>query len=117
MAIEEKLLSYCGLVCSACEAYLATQDNDDAQRATVAAAWSKLYQGSFVPQDINCDGCTVENGRHFSHCQSCQIRACARERGVQSCAYCADYACQKLTDFFNLAPGTKETLDALRASR
>ena len=34
---------YCGLDCSQCEAYLATQKNDDAERSRIAKAWSDQY--------------------------------------------------------------------------
>ncbi len=117
MALQETLISYCGMVCSECEAYLATQDNDNDQRATVAEAWSKLYGVQLVPKDINCDGCVAKNCRHIGHWQTCEIRRCAQERAVQSCADCADYACQKLSAFLDIVSGNKDRLDALRAAR
>lgn len=115
--MRERLIGYCGLVCSDCEAFLATQDNDNDQRATVAELWSKLYDVDIKPRDINCDGCITENCRHFKRCSTCEIRQCAKGRAIANCAYCEDYACEMLTAFFGIAPGTKATLDELRASR
>ena len=33
------MIGYCGLDCAQCEAFIATQNNDDALRAKVAAEW------------------------------------------------------------------------------
>lgn len=113
--MQERLIACCGLVCSECDAYLATQDNDDGQRATVAELWSKLYRAEITPREINCDGCITENCRHFKHCATCEIRQCAKGRTIENCAHCDAYACKKLREFFDIAPGAKSTLDAIRA--
>jgi hypothetical protein len=53
-----KLLAYCGLDCGGCGVYLATKNNDKAQRIKTAEEWSKQYGYTFSPEDINCGGCT-----------------------------------------------------------
>lgn len=113
----EKLIAYCGLVCSECPAYIATQKDDDVERANVAKTWSEQFGHEFKPEDINCDGCTSVNGRHLGYCSTCQIRLCGIEREVIDCAYCADYPCAKLEDFFKMAPEAKATLDGVREGR
>jgi hypothetical protein len=110
-----KMTSYCGLDCGTCSARIATEKNDDALRKKTAAEWSKAYSSDIKPADVNCSGCTTADGVHFSYCESaCKIRKCARPRKVSTCAACPDYACDKLQDFFKMAPQAKETLDALR---
>ena len=37
-----EFIAYCGLNCEACEARLATMNNDDALRRKVAREWSEL---------------------------------------------------------------------------
>ena len=37
-----KMIAFCGLDCTKCDAYIATQTNDDALRAQTAKLWSKL---------------------------------------------------------------------------
>ncbi|MDH4207759.1 MAG: DUF3795 domain-containing protein [Anaerolineae bacterium] len=111
----EEIVAYCGLTCSECPAYLATQANSDADRRSVAAKWSQDYGSDIKPDQINCDGCLPGQGRYFSHCAVCDIRACGVARGVKNCAHCEDYGCEKLTRFFGLVPAAKAKLDGLRS--
>jgi hypothetical protein len=113
---EVQIIGVCGLICSECEAYKATQADDDALRAEVARKWSEEYGGSLVIADINCDGCVAE-GIKFSHCAECKMRECAAERGLPNCAHCDDYeTCEKIAGFFEMVPPAKQTLDAIRAA-
>ncbi len=109
----ERMIAYCGLNCAECAAFLATREDDDEKRKQVAEQWSKEYHAAFKPEDINCDGCS-KKGRLFSYCSSCQIRQCGREKEVKNCAYCNDYPCQRLADFFQVAPQCKTNLDEIR---
>jgi len=109
------MIAYCGLDCSKCGAFLATQANDDALRAKTSEEWSKAFGADIDPKDINCTGCTSD-GLKFHYCANiCEIRKCAHGRKVGTCAECGDYACAKLDEFFKMAPNAKETLDSLRS--
>jgi hypothetical protein len=90
--------------------------DDDALRVETAATWSKEFGQPFKAEDINCVGCLEETGIHISHCSECEIRQCGMARGVANCAFCEDYACEKLTKFFGMVPEAKVTLDGLRAA-
>jgi hypothetical protein len=46
-----RLISICGLVCSECGAYIATQADDDVQRKKVADEWARAYQADLKPED------------------------------------------------------------------
>jgi hypothetical protein len=109
-----KVIAYCGIVCSECGAFIATQNDDDAKRKETAEQWSKQFGHPMKPEDINCDGCLSESGRLVGHCNICEIRKCGQERGVVNCAYCGDYACDKLEKFFQMAPMFRATLDEIR---
>ena len=50
----------------------------------------------------------------MSHCSECGIRACGVEKGVENCAHCDEYGCDKLTEFFGFVPDAKTTLDGIR---
>jgi hypothetical protein len=110
----EKIISYCGLVCSDCPAFIATQKNDDAERKKVAETWSKEFKKEIKPEDINCDGCLVDSDTVFNYCKVCEIRKCAKDRVGVNCAYCDDYGCEKLTKFFDMVPDAKKRLDEVR---
>ena len=47
------MIACCGLDCSQCGAYQATQANDDAKRAAVAGEWSERYNVEVSPDQIN----------------------------------------------------------------
>jgi hypothetical protein len=69
-----KMIAYCGLVCSNCPSFLATQNNDDAMRRNTAAFYSEKYGFDLKPEEINCDGCKTQGGKLLAYCQSCAIR-------------------------------------------
>ena len=85
-------IAYCGLDCGACEARIATANDDGALRAKVAKEWSESNGVDITPEMINCDGCRVE-GRKTVYCESlCSIRQCALGRGVETCGACGEVA-------------------------
>jgi hypothetical protein len=112
----DKIIAYCGLVCSDCPAYVATQANDQAALEKVAAQWRQEFNApNITVEAVICDGC-LDGGRKCGHCAECQIRACGVERGVANCAHCADYpTCDKIQGFFGFVPQAKVTLDGIRA--
>ncbi len=42
-----EMISYCGLLCHECGAFIATLTNDNTKRAEVAAQWTKEYHKEF----------------------------------------------------------------------
>jgi Protein of unknown function (DUF3795) len=111
----EKIIGYCGLICTECPAYLAKQNDDDDLRKNTAQEWSKRYGADIKPENINCAGCTTD-GVKFAHCNKCEIRVCGISRGVKNCGHCDDYACDKLIEFFGFVPDAKKVLDAEKLS-
>ena len=107
----ERIMAFCGLTCQDCGAFVATQNDDDAKRVEVSQEWSRLFKVEVKPEDINCDGCLTDEGRLFSYCKVCEIRRCAKEQGLLSCAHCDSYPCQKLDFIFKTTPEAKERLD------
>ncbi|MFO7618794.1 MAG: DUF3795 domain-containing protein [Thermoplasmata archaeon] len=107
----DRIIGFCGLVCTDCPAYLATQKNDEKLRKETAAKWSEMYHSDIKPDAINCDGCTTP-GKKFHHCTECEMRLCGLAKGVKNCGHCTDYACDKLVAFFKYVPDAKDVLDA-----
>lgn len=110
----EKIIAYCGLVCSECPAYVATQAGDKEALDKIVEQWRVEYNAPDITvSGVMCDGC-LDGDRKCGHCFECEIRACGMEKGVANCALCRDYGCAKLEAFFKLAPQARTTLDALR---
>ena len=112
-----KMIAFCGLTCTDCAAYLATQANDYAALRRVRDQWREEYNApQMTVDDVACDGCLVD-GLKCGHCAECDIRACGQSRGVANCAHCTDYAtCEKLERFFGFVSDAKAVLDQVRAS-
>jgi hypothetical protein len=113
-----QLIAYCGLACSDCEAYKATQANDMEELERIAGRWAVQYGHSgMTANDVMCDGCTNEAGRHVGYASQCAVRACGVRHGVVNCAYCDEYGCETLTAFVSQVPPARETLERIRQSR
>ena len=112
----DKIIAYCGLVCTDCPAYIATQADDRAALERVAAQWREEFNAPNISvESVICDGCLTDEGRKCGHCFECEVRACGVEQGVANCAHCDKYACDKLETFFGFAPDARVTLDGIRA--
>jgi predicted nucleic acid binding AN1-type Zn finger protein len=108
------LIAACGLDCAKCDAFIATQANDQAALEKLAEKWRVDYHSpDITAANLLCDGC-MAGGRTIGYCKECKIRACAQERGLENCAACPDYACENLTAFWANAPQAKANLEALR---
>ncbi|UYP46099.1 hypothetical protein NEF87_002384 [Candidatus Lokiarchaeum ossiferum] len=107
-------ISFCGINCLKCPAYIAKRTNDNELRKRTAMEWGSV---GFVidPEKISCDGCH-SNGELLMHCSDCKVRNCGLKKGVKTCAECPDYACNDLEELWtNLhAPEAKVQLDNLR---
>lgn len=92
-----RLIAYCGLDCSKCEARKATINNDDNLRIKVAEEWSKLNQVTITKEMINCEGCRM-NGLKTPFCDKlCPIRMCASQKNVETCGDCLEInTCDKI---------------------
>ncbi|MCK5248206.1 DUF3795 domain-containing protein [Candidatus Bipolaricaulota bacterium] len=110
----EKMIATCGLTCTECAAYIATKSGDAAALEALAKTWSKEYEAELTPEDCACAGCHSTVGPWMTHCAECEYRACGTEKGVETCAECSEYACDKLVKFFEFVPVAKTTLDGLR---
>ena len=120
--LMSEMIAYCGLACETCPIYLATrQANAQEQarmRAEIVRRCRELYGMDMTLEDVtDCDGCRTGEGRLFSGCKKCRIRSCARAKGLENCAYCADYACEQLEEFFTQDPSARVRLEQSRSKQ
>lgn len=104
----DEMMAYCGALCNQCWAYKATMMDDMELRERTAAQWSKAYGTQINPEDINCKGCRSD--LLFSRCNFCEIRACARTKGVEDCGKCKEFVCAKVDEVLKYDAGAMERL-------
>ena len=115
----DEMIAYCGLDCNSCPILLATgEQNKEKQkekRKEILQLIKQHYGLKCELKDItDCDGCMTETGRLFSACKDCPIRKCARKKALESCAYCDEYICETLEEFFVKESSAKNRLDKTR---
>ena len=85
----------CGLDCFNCPVFLA--NDDEKIRAMVAAKMG------ISPEQAVCKGCRGEKGKCPIIPLPCHVYPCAEEKGLESCADCADFPCDHLHPYADRA--------------
>lgn len=120
------MVAFCGVICTDCQAYVATQADDRDALEQVLAHWREYFNApDLTVEDIICDGCLTGDGRLNGYCRQCKIRPCGVARGVTNCAHCDEYTCDELErflgvcdkqeGFFGFVREARVTLDGIRA--
>jgi hypothetical protein len=90
MAENAKMIGYCGYNCHLC----AARSEDPVIRQKLVDGWRKLFgHQNYTAENVKCDGCPSD-GKVAD--RQCKARPCAKERGLESCAYCNEFPCDKL---------------------
>lgn len=121
--MDKKYMCYCGLYCENC----ATKAKvEPAARALHREMKKAGFEGmvKFLPdgdafwnflksmaEEGTCESCQGGSGN-----PGCEIRICAKEKGVKMCALCESYPCEKFSGFFAGYPAVKEDNALLRES-
>ena len=109
------MLSYCGLNCEECEAFVATKDNDEILKEKVANKWSKLYGKELKQENISCYGCKSD-GQKGQYCgKMCKVSKCCIGKDFETCAQCESFVCEDLQEIFNYSLDAKKNLECLRS--
>jgi hypothetical protein len=111
METQNEMTAFCGIRCNECQAYKATQAKDTETLVEVAKKWSS-DELQLVPEDVLCDGCQSE--RVFNWAHNCTTRTCGLEKGVENCALCGEYICEKLEKHWGMLG--EETRAACKAN-
>lgn len=106
-------LSPCGIDCSTCIAYIATQTDDTATKQKMAEDYKAKFKLEKTLAELECDGCN-QTGRHIGFCAECSIRQCSTAQGYATCAECADFPCEKGEFIWTTNSQSKARLEELR---
>ena len=110
-----KLIGCCGLDCEKCDARIATITNDNALREKTAELWTKLNGVPITPEMISCIGCRMESAKTPFCDKLCPVHSCVREKGLDSCADCAQMdGCKTLRRITDGNPAALENLKVIR---
>jgi hypothetical protein len=100
-------VAYCGLYCGLCACRRRIPEEATRLRETLRAEgydqgffdipelapkFPALWEGLNLLADRPCAGCRRGGGYGL-----CPIRACARERGVETCSACDDFPCERFS--------------------
>jgi len=133
----EPILTRCGYHCDLCLAFKPNIEANPSDQVKLSDGWFKYFGFRIPPEQIMCDGCMADNPHMID--QTCPVRPCVIESGLDNCSQCEDYVCEKLTErlvvfeeirarinadipeddylCFIRPYENKQRLDALRASR
>ena len=86
----------CGYRCDLCPAFKDNVRGPEHQQ-WVSDGWYKYYGFRIPPDRICCDGCWAEDSTYPNRIDTdCPVRPCVIEKGLESCAQCNEYICEKL---------------------
>jgi hypothetical protein len=90
------ILTRCGYRCDLCLAYRPNVENNPSAQQKLSDGWDKYFGFRLPPAQVICDGCMSEDPKLID--QGCPVRPCVIEKGLDSCAQCAQYVCERLTE-------------------
>ena len=97
--LNNKIIAACGNDCAACPRYTAHPfEKSENELRHTAELWMKIgYRDHIVTNgEIACAGCRPEN-----QCRYNVVNCCA-EKGLKTCAECADYPCERMKECFRI---------------
>ena len=82
----KSFIAYCGLDCEACEARIATVNDDN-----------EMNHVEITSEMINCSGCRIDGPKTPYSGSLCPIRQCAVGKKYETCGNCDEMEnCEKL---------------------
>jgi hypothetical protein len=90
------VMTRCGYRCDLCLAYKPNVLRNPSNQQKLSDGWFNYFGFRIPPSKVCCDGCMEENPRLID--QSCPVRSCVIEKGLDDCSQCGQYICDKLTE-------------------
>ena len=108
---KSQMIAVCGLNCSGCDIFRASDNPEIAQRIV---NWFKEEKHMDVKiEDIHCLGCREDRTKHWS--PDCWIlRCCVDKKGLEFCYQCKDFPCEKLSEWAKENEKYKKALNQLK---
>ena len=111
MERDAAIIAVCGLDCAQCNIYRAAHDPALARRLT--EAFKARGRADAVPEWFKCSTCRGERSECWS--DSCWIReCCVDERGLEDCSHCAEFPCDRLSEWASGSERYAAAIERLR---
>jgi hypothetical protein len=115
--VARAMIAYCGINCAKCPAYRLPRLGE---KLHIPGFFQWLLTSRVKPKPegyVICDGCTAIDARCLKPCLECPVRCCAMEMGVENCAHCPKFPCERLQGVWKITvfKDAKPRLEKLRA--
>ncbi len=101
--MEDKEIAACGLICSDCSIYKASEDEECAEKVKdwfVEMGWVEkdISLEEFMDRGPYCLGCHGPREKHWS--PDCWIKNCCIDsKGLENCSRCEEFPCKGLEEW------------------
>jgi hypothetical protein len=92
----DPILSRCGYRCDLCLAYQPNIAAHPENAQLLSDGWFTYFGFRIPAEKINCPGCLSDSVETLD--TGCPVRPYVTGRGLDICASCTDYACEKLIE-------------------
>jgi len=104
------ILTRCGYRCDLCLAYKPNIEANPSDREKLSDGWFKYFGFRVPPQEIFCEGCMADDPHMID--QTCPVKPCVIESGLDNCSQCEEYVCEKLTERLVVFEAVRQRIDA-----
>jgi len=91
MSFDKEMVSPCGLYCGVCGVLIAHKENNQKLKEKLAPVYGVKVE------EVRCKGCMSDEV--FVFCQTCPVKACAKNHGYEGCYECNDFPCTNINEF------------------
>jgi len=105
----QTILSLCGMRCDLCMAYRPNVESHPEYRQLLSDGWHTYFGFRIPPEQLECDGCFPDGNPTLDN--ECPVKSCVTARGLENCADCEDYICDKLRGILVTFEGIQAKFD------
>ena len=91
----KQIISLCGMRCGLCMAYRPNIEGHPENRQILSDGWHNYFGFRIPPEEIVCNGCFPDGKPTLDN--ECKVKPCVTARGLENCADCDEYKCEKLS--------------------
>ncbi len=92
----DPIVTRCGYRCDLCLAYRPNVEQNSENSQILSDGWFRYFGFRIPASAVICDGCMSEDPQLVD--RSCPVRPCVIAKGLENCAGCSDYICDRLTE-------------------